>query len=118
MKRVFWIGSSYEDLNDCPQPIRHAVGYALYRAQLGERHEHAKVLSGMGNAKILEIKENDESGTYRAIYTTEMKDCIFVLHVFQKKSKFGIETPKKEMDLLKIRLKDAREEFKKMQEKS
>ena len=117
MKQVFWIGASHDDLSECPQPIRHAVGYALYRAQMGERPAHAKVFSGMGSAKILEIRENDVSGTYRAIYTVEMKDCIFVLHVFQKKSKTGKETPKKEIDLLNKRLKEAREEFANMQEK-
>jgi phage-related protein len=54
----------------------------------------------MGSANIVEIRENDESGTYRAVYTLEMKDCIFVLHVFQKKAKTGKETPQKELNLL------------------
>ena len=69
--------------------------------QEGKKHEHAKVLSGMGSAKILEIRENDRSGTYRVIYTIEMEDFVFVLHAFQKKSKSGISTPKQELDLLK-----------------
>lgn len=115
MKRIFWMGTSHDDLAECPKSIRHSVGYALYLVQGGDKPASSKVLSGMGSAKILEIRENDVSGTYRAIYTIEMKDCVFVLHVFQKKSKTGKETPKKELDLLKIRLKEAREEFKKMQ---
>ncbi len=76
------------------------MGYALYRAQLGERHAHAKVMSGMGSAKVLEIREWSESGTYRAMYTTEIAGYIFVLHAFQKKSKKGIETPKQDIDLI------------------
>lgn len=115
MKRIFWVGTSRDDLADCPKSIRQAMGFALYLVQGGEKPSSSKVLSGMGNAKILEIRENDISGTYRAIYTIEMKDCVFVLHVFQKKSKTGKETPKKELDLLKARLKEAREEFKRMQ---
>ena len=55
----------------------------------------------MGSAKILEIRENDRSGTYRVIYTIELEDFVFVLHAFQKKSKSGISTPKQELDLLK-----------------
>jgi phage-related protein len=116
MKRIFWTGTSHDDLNDCPKSVRHAIGYALYLVQMGERPAQAKTLSGMGSAKIAEIRENDASGTYRAMYTLEMKDCVFVLHVFQKKSKTGKETPKKELDLLKIRLREARDEFKNMQE--
>jgi len=108
MKRLIWIGSSYEDLKDFPIPVRNAMGYALYRAQIGEKHEHAKVLSGMGNTNIIEIRENDKSGTYRVVYTVEFHDFVAVLHAFQKKSKQGIATPKQEIELLKSRLKDAK----------
>src|SRR5438105_2341669 len=111
MKRVIWTGSSHDDLAKFPKVIRNAMGYALYRAQLGERHEHTRVLQGMGNAKIIEIREWNESGTYRTIYTVEFKEYIFVLHAFQKKSKTGIETPKKEIDLLKARLKEAKQRY-------
>lgn len=72
----------------------------------------------MGNAKVIEIRENDRSGTYRIIYTIEMKDFIFVLHAFQKKSKSGIATPKQELDLLRDRLKEARILFKGLTEKN
>lgn len=69
----------------------------------------------MGHAGIVEIRENDRNGTYRVIYTVEMKDCVFVLHAFQKKSKSGIATPKTEIDLLKNRIKDAKALYKSMQ---
>lgn len=118
MKRLIWVGKSYEDLKEFPPPVRHAIGYALYAAQISKRHEHAKVLSGMGNAKIIEIRENDRSGTYRIIYTIEMEDFIFVLHAFQKKSKSGITTPKQEMELLKTRLKEAKILYKNLMEKN
>ncbi len=108
MKRVIWVGKSYEDLKGFPPPVRSAMGYALYAAQTGKKHEHAKVLSGMGSAKVIEIRENDRSGTYRIIYTTEIDDFVFVLHAFQKKSKSGIATPKQELELLKNRLKEAK----------
>ena len=51
MKQVVWISSSYKDFMEFPLQVRHAAGYALYYAQLGKKHVHTKVLSGMGNAK-------------------------------------------------------------------
>ncbi len=118
MKRLLWIGSSHEDLKDFPDLIRGAMGHALYRAQTGKKHEHAKVLGGMGSAKVLEVRENDRSGTYRVIYTIEMDDFVFVLHAFQKKSKSGITTPKQEIDLLKNRIKEARILYKRLKEET
>jgi phage-related protein len=112
MKRLIWIGSSYEDLKDFPAPTRGAIGHALYLAQEGKKHVHAKVLSGMGSAKILEVRENDRSGTYRVIYTIEMDDFVFVLHAFQKKSTSSVATPKHELDLLKSRLREAKALYK------
>jgi phage-related protein len=118
MKRLIWAGSSYEDLRKFSLLIRGAMGYALHIAQEGKKHEHAKVLSGMGNAKILEIRENDKSGTYRVIYTIEMEDFVFVLHAFHKKSKSGIATPKQELDLLKNRLKEVPALYKSLKEET
>jgi phage-related protein len=107
MKRLIWIGSSREDLKEFPDEIQDEMGHALYLAQMGDRHNHAKTLSGLGSAKIIEIRETDRSGTYRVVYTVEMAKFIFVLHAFQKKSKSGIATPKQDIDLIKRRLKDA-----------
>lgn len=108
MKRVIWVGQSRADLKEFPEKVRAAIGHALHIAQQGKRPERTKILSGFGNAKVWEIRENDLSGTYRAVYTLEFKECIFVLHVFQKKSKTGIATPKQDIDLIKQRLKDAK----------
>lgn len=106
-KRLEWVGSSKKDLKDFPEDIQGAMGYALHLAQCGEKHGHAKPFSGVGNAKVLEIRENDKSGTYRTVYTVEMEGFVFVLHAFQKKSKSGIATPKTELDKIKRRLKEA-----------
>ena len=58
--------------------------------------------------------EDDEGGTYRAVYTVRFKEAVFVLHVFQKKSKSGIATPKSDMDLIRLRLKAAEVKAKEM----
>lgn len=107
MKRLLWIGSSRADLKQFPDEVQDKMGHGLYLAQMGDRHNHAKTLSGLGNAKVIELRENDRSGTYRMIYIVEMAEFIFVLHAFQKKSKSGIATPKQEINLVKRRLKEA-----------
>lgn len=114
MKRLFWIGTSLEDLKQFSEEIQSEMGHGLYLAQMGDRHNHAKTLSGLGNAKVIELRENDRSGTYRVVYTVEMAEFIFVLHAFQKKSKSGIATPKQEIDLVKSRLKEAEALYKEL----
>lgn len=108
MKKVLWVGSSYKDFMKFPTAVRHAVGYVLYYAQMGKRHEHMKTRSGMGNGGVTEIRENDSSGTFRVMYTVELEGFVFVLHAFQKKSKSGKATPQQELELLKDRIKEAR----------
>jgi phage-related protein len=118
MKKLVWVGSSYKDLKDFPQPVRQAMGYALFFAQDGKLHEHAKVLSGMGSSGVQEVRENDRSGTYRVVYTVEIDEFVFVLHAFQKKSKSGIGTPKQEIELIKSRLKEAKTLYKSLTEEN
>ena len=82
-------------------------GYALHLAQTGKKHFQAKPLHGFGSAGVLEVVEDLRGNTYRAVYTVRFAVRVFVLHVFQKKSKSGIATPKPDADLIRIRLKVA-----------
>ncbi len=102
-----WIGSSYKDLMALPVAVRRFFGYALSLAQAGDEHDDAKVLTGFGSAGVLEVVEDDRSGTYRAVYTVKFKEAVFVLHCFQKKSKHGIATPKEDLAIIRARLKVA-----------
>ena len=88
------------------------MGFALYRAQVGKKHPDAKPLKGFKGAGILEIVENFDGDTYRAVHTVKFEGIVCVLHSFQKKSKHGISTPKKDMDLVEARLKRAEEHHK------
>lgn len=110
IKPVVWIGSTRADLASFPEDVKDAVGYALYIAQRGEKHHDAKPLRGFGGAGILEIVEDHAGDTYRAVYTVRFASRIYVLHVFQKKSKRGIKTPKADSELIKSRLRRAEEE--------
>jgi len=82
-------------------------GFALYLAQDGRKHEQTKPLKGFGSADVLEIVEDWDRGTYRAVYTVRFETAVFVLHVFQKKSKRGFATPKADIDFIRERLKVA-----------
>jgi len=61
---------------------------------------------------VLEVVEDDDGNTYRAVYTVRFKNAVYVLHCFQKKSKKGIETPKQALDLIESRLKQAEQHSK------
>ena len=104
-KSLFWIGSSREDLKEFPKNVRVIIGQALYAAQHGEKHIHAKPLKGFKGAGVLEVVEHFDRDAYRAVYTVKFSDRVYVLHAFQKKAKKGIATPKAEIDLVEARLK-------------
>ena len=104
-----WIASSRRDMRALPKEVRRSFGVALYAAQIGETPPIAKPLRGFGGAGVLELIEDDAGGTYRAVYTVRYATAVYVLHVFQKKSKRGRETPQRDIDLIKERLKRAEE---------
>jgi phage-related protein len=106
-KPLEWIGSSKKDLKVLPDEVINVFGYALHLAQTGGRHAQAKPLQGFGSAGVLEVVEDWRSNTYRAVYTVRFEERVYVLHVFQKKSKSGIATPKPDIDLIRDRLKVA-----------
>ena len=112
MKALEWVGSSKKDLKALPEDVQDTFGFALYQAQIGEKHEDAKPLKGFGSAGMLEVMESDQSGTYRAVYTVKFRKAVYVLHCFQKKSTHGIATSQKDMDCIKTRLKVAAQDAK------
>lgn len=110
-KPVRWVGSSKKALSDFPAEVRRRVGGALWDAQLGLKAPYVKPLKGFGDAGVLEIVDDFDGDTYRAVYTVRFARVVYVLHAFQKKSKRGIATPKAELDLIELRLKRAREDY-------
>ncbi|MEA5616419.1 type II toxin-antitoxin system RelE/ParE family toxin [Cronbergia sp. UHCC 0137] len=106
-KPLKWIASAYKDLKDFPEDVQDVMGYALYLAQQGKKHPDAKPLKGFSGSGVLEIIDDFDGDTYRAVYTVKFKGVVYVLHSFQKKSKHGIATPKQDIDLIKKRLQYA-----------
>ena len=115
IKPVRWVGSSRKDLKAFPRPVQRTIGQALYAAQCGEHYPSVKALKGFGGRAVLEIVAPWDSDTYRAVYTVRFRDTIYVLHAFQKKSKKGTATPKKEMDLIAQRLAAAEQDYRERQ---
>jgi len=110
---LVWACRSRKDWGRLPTKVQDTFGYALYLAQVGEHANCAKPLKGFGSAGVVELVSQDKGNAYRAVYTVRFKDAVYVLHVFQKKSKRGIATPKEELDMIKERLKWAEEDHKK-----
>ena len=111
IKKIDFIGSSRRDIREFPEEVKEDIGYALFEVQKGGKPASAKPLKGFGGAGVLEIIENFEGDTYRAVYTVKFSKVVYVLHCFRKKSKHGIKTPQKEIDLIKQRLKIAEEDY-------
>jgi phage-related protein len=95
-----------------PDAVQDAMGYALYKAQLGAKHDSAKPLKGFGGAGVLELVADHVGDTFRAVYTVKFATAIYVLHAFQKKSKTGIKTPAEDLELIERRLKVAEADYK------
>ena len=104
-KPVVWLGNSLDELRKFPSEVRDEMGYALYQAQINKKHPNAKPLKGFKGAGVLEIVDNYDRDTYRTVYTVKLAGVVYVLHAFQKKSKKGIATPTKDIELIKTRLK-------------
>ncbi|HWJ14393.1 MAG TPA: type II toxin-antitoxin system RelE/ParE family toxin [Gemmatimonadaceae bacterium] len=95
------------DLKRMPVAVQKAIGTALRDLQFGARPRGIKRLTGLGGG-VLEIVDDFDRSTYRAVLTVEFEDAIYVLHVFQKKSKRGLATPRQDVEKIVRRLRVAR----------
>lgn len=109
MKALEWVGPSLKDLKAFPRPVQTVMGFALKLAQLGEKHPDAKPLKGFRGAGVLQVVEDFDGDIYRAVYTVKFSDIVYVLHIFQKKARHGIETSHSDIELMKSRLRWAEE---------
>lgn len=107
MRPIVWIGSSRSDLRGFPPQVRSDIGKALYAAQQGDTDPAARPLKGFGGTRVMEIVDRFEGNAYRAVYSTQFTEILYVLHAFQKKSKKGRATPRMEIDMVRRRLAEA-----------
>ncbi len=107
LKPIIWIGSSLKDLKEFPNEVQREIGYGLYQAQMNKKYHKTKPLKGFNG--VMEIVSEYDKDTYRGIYAYKFGENIYVLHAFKKKSKKGIKTPKEEIEVIRQRLKRAKE---------
>jgi phage-related protein len=110
-KPLIWIGSTLKDLRAFPEDVKDVIGFALREAQAGGKHPDAKPLKGYKGAGVLEVVDDFDGDTYRAVYTVKMEGVVYALHAFQKKSKSGRATDKTDLEMIERRLKVAQEDY-------
>jgi len=110
LRPVFWVATTKDDLDAFPEDVKDVMGYALEQAQRGLKHRKARPLKGFGGAAVLEIVDDYDGDTYRAVYTVRLRTGIYVLHCWQKKSVRGIKTLSQDIDRIRARLRVAEEQ--------
>jgi len=105
---VVWLGNSKKNIRDFPKGAQKLLGDELQLIQFGGMPKDAKPFKGVGSG-VLEIALRYASDAYRVVLALQIGSRIYVLHAFQKKSKKGIETPKRDVDLIRKRYTEAQE---------
>jgi phage-related protein len=102
---IEWLPRTRKDFLDFPGEVRGAFEIALRAAQTGGRASNTKIWRGTGGGTTLEIIENHRGDAYRAVYTVRFPEVVYVLHVFNKKSKTGIKTPREDVERIEKQLR-------------
>lgn len=111
IKPLYWVSSSKKDYCAFPRPVMQEMGFAIHKAQIGDKSINSKPLKSFGGG-VLEVVQDFNTDTFRAVYTVKFEKAVYILHCFQKKSKSGIATPKQDIELIKQRLKVAEADYK------
>lgn len=107
---LFWIASSKRDYLEFPGAVQDGLGFELFLVQTGQHPPSAKPLKGLGSG-TLELVENFDGDTYRAVYTVAYREAVYVVHAFKKKSRRGSKTPQTDIELIKRRLRIAADDY-------
>jgi phage-related protein len=108
VRRISWVKAALKDFGSFPASVQDQTMVALRMAARGEKSDAAKVMQGFGSG-VFEIALRHRGDAFRAIYAVRPGDDIWVLHAFQKKSKTGIKTPQRDMDLIRERMRRLKE---------
>ena len=108
---ISWIKAARKDFEACPRGTRTEILRALTITAEGRKSDIAKPMKGFGSG-VFEVALKYRSDAYRTVYVLQLGDDVWVLHAFQKKAKQGIKTPKKDLDLIRERLKRLKKEVK------
>jgi len=109
LRPLLWVASSKRDYREFPPRVQDTFGFELFLAQTGQHPPSAKPLKGLGGGTV-ELIEDFDGNSYRAVYAVRFSEAIYVLHAFKKKSKRGIGTPQSDIELIRRRLKGAEQD--------
>ncbi len=107
-RKVKWMKGAQKAVKKFPVDVKQTIADTLSIIADGLNPDNIKPMKGLGSG-VSEIRITYRSDAYRAIYTLEIAGVLYVIHAFQKKATKGISTPKKEIDLVKSRLKLVKE---------
>lgn len=108
LRPLVWLGDSKRNLQGFPKGAQKLLGDELQLIQFGGTPRDAKPFKGVGSG-VIELALRYASDAYRVVTAVQLGTRIYVLHAFQKKSKRGIETPKRDVDLIQRRYAEAQE---------
>lgn len=110
-KELRFQGSALRDLRQMPAAVRTTFGHALWQIQNGETPSNASPFELSSGSEVMKLTERHDGDTYRCVYAARFEKAVYVLHVFQKKSKSGVATPKADIDLVYERLDRAKADY-------
>ncbi len=105
---LIWLGDSKKNIQSFPKGAQKLLGDELQLVQFGGMPKDAKPFKGIGSG-VIELALRYASDAYRVVTAVQLGTRIYVLHAFQKKSKKGIGTPKRDVDLISKRYSEAQE---------
>ena len=108
LRPLVWMGNPRKSIQDFPEGSQKLLGDELQLIQFGGMPKDAKPFKGISSG-VLEIALRYSTDAYRVVLAVQLGERIYVLHAFQKKSKKGIETPKRDVDLIRKRYAEAKE---------
>ena len=100
-KSIRWLGSSYRELCRLPKGVRRKVGVQLDFLQCGLQPLDWKPMKSIG-AGVREIRIRQRNDKFRVVYLAKFSELIYVLHVFQKKTR---KTSRTDIDIARRRFK-------------
>lgn len=106
IRPLIWLGNTRKNIQSFPEEVKKLIGDELQIIQFGGMPKNAKPFKGVGSG-IIEIAIRHDKDAYRCVQALQLDQNIYILHAFQKKSKKGIKTPKKDVDLIKKRYQEA-----------
>lgn len=101
---IAWEGDSKEVISSFPDDVKYNLGFDLRLLQQGQQPKDYRPMSAIGPG-VFELRDQDQRAWYRVIYLSRVRSVIHVLHCFEKRSR---ETPMKEINTARQRLKTVR----------